>query len=120
MALVLEGTSIGLDQKTVLKGELLIWRTKNQARDQGIVHLKDPICFKSGQIGSQEIEPWTIVSSGPKLEGLWARVNQYPHQYLHLLELGLLVAIFNPGNVKLGLRDLDLVVGWDTYNGQKE
>jgi len=52
MALVLEGTSIGLDQKTVLKGELLIWRTKNQARDQGIVHLKDPICFKSRQIGS--------------------------------------------------------------------
>jgi hypothetical protein len=44
-------------------------------------------------------------------------VNQYPHRYLHLLELGLLVAIFNPGNVKLGLRDLDLVVGWDTYNG---
>jgi hypothetical protein len=44
-------------------------------------------------------------------------VNEYPHWYLHLLELGLLVAIFNPGNVQLGLRDLDLVVGWDTYNG---
>jgi hypothetical protein len=29
MALVLEGKPIGLDQKTVLKGELLIWRTKN-------------------------------------------------------------------------------------------
>jgi len=28
--LFLEGKSIGLDQKTVLKGELLIWRTKNQ------------------------------------------------------------------------------------------
>jgi hypothetical protein len=39
------------------------------------------------------------------------------NQYLHLLELRLLVAIFNPGNVKLGLRDLDLVGGWDTYNG---
>jgi hypothetical protein len=43
---------IGLDQKTVLKGELLIWRTKNQARDQGRVQLKDSICFKSVQIGS--------------------------------------------------------------------
>jgi hypothetical protein len=35
MAPVLEGKSIGSDQKTVLKGELLIWRTKNQARDPG-------------------------------------------------------------------------------------
>ncbi len=33
---VFEGKSIGSDQKTVLKGELLIWRTKNQAKDQGI------------------------------------------------------------------------------------
>jgi hypothetical protein len=52
MAPVLEGKSIGLDQKTVLKGELLISRTKNQARDQGIVHPKDSIYFKSVQIGS--------------------------------------------------------------------
>jgi hypothetical protein len=37
MAPVLEGKSIGWDQKTtVLKGELLIWRTKNEAKDQGI------------------------------------------------------------------------------------
>jgi hypothetical protein len=35
MAPVLGAKSIGSDQKTVLKGELLIWRTKNQARDQG-------------------------------------------------------------------------------------
>ncbi len=35
MAPVLEGKSIGLDQITVLKGELLIQRTKNQAKDQG-------------------------------------------------------------------------------------
>ncbi len=40
MALVLEGKSIGLDQKTVLKAELLIWRTKNQARDQGTLQLR--------------------------------------------------------------------------------
>jgi hypothetical protein len=40
------GKSIGSDKKTVLKGELLIWRTKNQARDQGIVQFKDSICFK--------------------------------------------------------------------------
>jgi hypothetical protein len=39
-------------KKTVVKGELLIWRTKNQIRDQGIVQLKDSICFKSIQIGS--------------------------------------------------------------------
>ncbi len=32
MAPVLEGKSIGSDPKTVLKGELLIWRTKNQAK----------------------------------------------------------------------------------------
>jgi hypothetical protein len=35
MAPVLEGKSIGSDQKTVVNGELLIWRTKNQARDPG-------------------------------------------------------------------------------------
>jgi hypothetical protein len=55
MAPVLEGKSIGLDpKKPVLKGELLIWRTKNEARDQGtlLVQLKDSICFKSVQIGS--------------------------------------------------------------------
>jgi len=52
MAPVLEGKSIGADQKTVLKGEHLIWRTKNQFRDQGTVQLKDSICFKSVQIGS--------------------------------------------------------------------
>ncbi len=46
MAPVLEGKSIGLDQKTVLKGELLIWRSKNEAMDQGIVQLKDSIRFK--------------------------------------------------------------------------
>jgi hypothetical protein len=50
MAHVLEGKSIGLDQKTVLKGELLIWRIKNQARDQ--LKVKDSLCFKSLQIGS--------------------------------------------------------------------
>jgi hypothetical protein len=52
MAPVLEGKSIGLDQKTVLNGELLIWRTKNQAREQGTVQRKDSICFNSVQIGS--------------------------------------------------------------------
>jgi len=33
MAAVLEGKSFGSDQKTVIKGKLLIWRTKNQAVD---------------------------------------------------------------------------------------
>jgi hypothetical protein len=41
VAPVFEGKSIGSDQTTVLKGELLIWRTKNQARDQGTVQLED-------------------------------------------------------------------------------
>ncbi len=52
MAPVLEGKSIGWDPKTVLKGQLLIWITKNHARDQGTVQLKGSICFKSVQIGS--------------------------------------------------------------------
>jgi hypothetical protein len=52
MAPVLEGKLICSEQKTVLKGELLISRTKNQARDQGIVQLKDSICLKSVEIGS--------------------------------------------------------------------
>jgi hypothetical protein len=50
-----EGRSIGSNQKTVLKGELLIFGelSKNEARDQGtLVQLKDSICFKSVQIGS--------------------------------------------------------------------
>jgi hypothetical protein len=48
MAPVLEWKSIGLDQKAVLKGELLIWRTKNEARDQGTVQLSR-IQFDSNQ-----------------------------------------------------------------------
>jgi hypothetical protein len=51
MASVLEGKSIGSYQQTMLKGELMIWRTNNQARDQGIIQLHDSICFKSIQIG---------------------------------------------------------------------
>jgi hypothetical protein len=42
---VLEGKSIGLDQNTVLNGELVIWRTKNRSRDPGTLQLKDSICF---------------------------------------------------------------------------
>jgi hypothetical protein len=49
MAPVVVGKSIGWDPKTVLKIELLIWRTKNQARDQGPGQLKDSICLKSIQ-----------------------------------------------------------------------
>jgi hypothetical protein len=37
MAPVLDGKSVGPDQETVLKEELLIWRTKDQARDQRTV-----------------------------------------------------------------------------------
>jgi hypothetical protein len=49
---VLEGKSIGSDRKRVLKGELLISRTKNQARDPGTLQLKDSICFTRVQSGS--------------------------------------------------------------------
>jgi hypothetical protein len=64
----LEGKSITSDLKTVLKGEFLIGRTKTQAKDQGRVQLKDPICFKSVQIGSKE-----IVTLDPHLK--WAFSN---------------------------------------------
>jgi hypothetical protein len=58
MTPILEGKSIGLDQKPVLKEELLIWRAKNQARDQGEVQLKDSIHFKIIQIGSpKKLDP---------------------------------------------------------------
>jgi hypothetical protein len=66
MAPVLEGKAIGSNQKIVLKGELLIWRTKSQAMNQGTAQLKDSICFKCVQIGSYEIGPWTLASNGPK------------------------------------------------------
>jgi hypothetical protein len=46
MAPVLEEKAIGSDQKIVLKGELLIWRTKSQAMNQGTAQLKDSICCK--------------------------------------------------------------------------
>jgi hypothetical protein len=39
----LEAKSIGSNQKTMLKEKLLIQKTKNQARDQGIIHFKDSI-----------------------------------------------------------------------------
>jgi hypothetical protein len=75
MAPVLEGQSIGSDQKTVLKGELLIWRTKNEDRDQGTVQLKDSICFKSVQIDLYEI------SLDPRVKlpsvGAWKKVFQH-------------------------------------------
>jgi hypothetical protein len=60
MAPVLEGKSIGSDQKTMLKGELLIWRTKNQARDQGTVQLKDSVLLQSSP--NWFLENWTLHS----------------------------------------------------------
>jgi hypothetical protein len=57
LRLNLHGTCFGgkinwFGPKNSAKRELLIWRTKNQATDQGTVQLKDWICFKSVQIGS--------------------------------------------------------------------
>jgi hypothetical protein len=52
------GKSIGLKKKKLRsKGELVIWRTKMQAR----VELKDSICFKWVQIGAYEFGPWTPI-----------------------------------------------------------
>jgi hypothetical protein len=49
------------------------------------------------------------------------RVNQHQCWYLHLLEPGLLVAIFNLGNANFGLGDpAALVFGGDMYHVQKE
>jgi hypothetical protein len=53
---ILERKSIGSDQRNELKvSELMIWRTKMQAR----VQLKDSICFKWVQIVSYELDPRT-------------------------------------------------------------
>jgi hypothetical protein len=73
MTPVLKGKSIGSDQKTELKGELLIWRTNNEARDQGIVQLKDSICFKSVDrnwfLGNWTLDPRLKWASGMHLLG---------------------------------------------------
>jgi len=43
-------------------------------------------------------------------------VNQHLHWwYLHLLGKDLFELIISRGNVKFGLKDLDLVLGWDIY-----
>jgi hypothetical protein len=39
MTPILEENSIGLDPKIVLKGKLLIWKTKNQGKEQGTIQL---------------------------------------------------------------------------------
>jgi hypothetical protein len=56
MAPVLQGKKIGWDQKTLLKGELLIWRTKNQAGDQ--VHSNSRIQFGSheSKLGPRKLD----------------------------------------------------------------
>jgi hypothetical protein len=57
LRLNLHGTCFGGEinwfqpKKPLLKGELLIWRTKNEAKDQGTVQLKDSISLKSIQHG---------------------------------------------------------------------
>jgi hypothetical protein len=38
-----------------------------------------------------------------------AKVNQHPYWYFHLLERGFLVAILRPKNVRIGLREPDLI-----------
>jgi hypothetical protein len=42
-----------------------------------------------------------------------SKAKQHPHWYLHFLELGLLLAIFDPENVEFGHRDVDLVFEWE-------
>ncbi len=48
MTPALKGKSIGSDQKIVLKRELLIWRTNNEARDQ-VIWSNSRIQFASNQ-----------------------------------------------------------------------
>jgi hypothetical protein len=57
MAPVLKGKSIGLDHRTVIKGKLLIWRTKNQARDRGIFQLKDSIASNQSKLVPKKLDP---------------------------------------------------------------
>jgi len=44
----------------------MIWRTKMQARVQGMVQFKDSVCLKLVQIGSSEFRPWTPSKVGLK------------------------------------------------------
>ncbi len=44
-----------------------------------------------------------------------SKVNKHPHSYLLLLDLGLLMTIYSPTNVKFELKNLDLVLRWDIY-----
>jgi hypothetical protein len=46
-------------------------------------------------------------------------VNQHIHWYLNLLELGLIVPIFNLVNTRFGLQDPDLDLHWDINNAYK-
>jgi hypothetical protein len=67
---VLEGKSIGSDPKKnkELKRELMIWRTKMQARVQGRIQLKG---FNLLQMGPNWfLRIWTLLDRGPK----WALV----------------------------------------------
>jgi hypothetical protein len=53
MAPVMEGKSIGWEQKNSAKRRAPDLKNQESARDQGtLVQLKDSICFKSVQIGS--------------------------------------------------------------------
>jgi hypothetical protein len=62
---VLKGKSIGSDQKnSAKKEELLIWRTKNQVRDQGTVQLKDSILLQISP--NWFLGNWTMDQSGLK------------------------------------------------------
>jgi hypothetical protein len=48
----------------------MIWWTKMQARVQFRVQLKDSICFKRVQIGSNKFGPWTSIKSWPTKSNL--------------------------------------------------
>jgi hypothetical protein len=57
MAPVLEGKSINLNQKTLLKGELLIWRTKNRTMDQGTRQLKGFNLLHESKLVPRKLDP---------------------------------------------------------------
>jgi hypothetical protein len=64
MAPVLDGNSIGSDQKTVLNGELLIWRTKNQLGTK--VQSNSRIQFASNQskLVPRKLDPGPLSKAG--------------------------------------------------------
>jgi hypothetical protein len=82
MTPILHGKSIGFNHKTVLKGELLIWRTKNQARDQGRVHSRIQFASNESKLVPKKLDP------GPSSKvGLSILPSRQPNNLNNLFEI---------------------------------